>query len=388
VRFDAFDAFFSEYDEYQPLKRGKPHTRLTPGGSRWSRASTLDELYGSVTFDEWGIYGNAALRRQRPRRGRARLPALRAHQRRAHRRRGGPRHRRHRFATASTGGPMSSAPARWSTAPARGAPSPQARGRLGARAGAPRQGRAPHPRPAHHGRRGDGDAIDGRQIFIEPWGNTALIGTTDDDTYADLDDLPVTTDEVRYLVEGIEQVLPRVRDARIIGVTVGARPSLYAWGKMEDALSREHEVVDHAAHGARASTPSSAASWRATGCSPRRPRTSSPRRWATTPRARRTRRRCQGGDRPADIDLLAARFELSRFAVERLVTRHGSRAETMLADSGRRGRMVVCSHEPVLACEVRWAAKHEYARTLLDVARRTNLATAPAAATTARWRAR
>jgi glycerol-3-phosphate dehydrogenase len=137
------------------------------------------------------------------------------------------------------------------------------------------------------------DAIDGRQIFIEPWGNTALIGTTDDDTYADLDDLPVTTDEVRYLVEGIEQVLPRVRDARIIGDHRGARPSLYAWGKMEDALSREHEVVDHAAHGARASTPSSAASWRATGCSPRRPRTSSPRRWATTPRARRTRRRCR-----------------------------------------------------------------------------------------------
>ena len=30
VRFDAFDAFFSLYDEYQPLKRGKPHTRLTP----------------------------------------------------------------------------------------------------------------------------------------------------------------------------------------------------------------------------------------------------------------------------------------------------------------------------------------------------------------------
>jgi glycerol-3-phosphate dehydrogenase len=68
------------------------------------------------------------------------------------------------------------------------------------------------------------EAIDGRQIFIEPWGNTSLIGTTDDDTYADLDDLPVTTDEVRYLLEGVETVLPRVKEARIVGTTVAARP--------------------------------------------------------------------------------------------------------------------------------------------------------------------
>ena len=80
------------------------------------------------------------------------------------------------------------------------------------------------------------------------------------------------------------------------------------------------------------------------------------------------------GDRAVDVDKLAARFELSRFAVERLVARHGSRAEVLLADSDRRGMAVVCPHEPVLACEVRWVAKHEYARTLQDVARRTNLA--------------
>ena len=40
------------------------------------------------------------------------------------------------------------------------------------------------------------NAIDGRQIFIEPWGNTCLIGTTDDDTYADLDNLPVTPADI------------------------------------------------------------------------------------------------------------------------------------------------------------------------------------------------
>ena len=157
-------------------------------------------------------------------------------------------------------------------------------------------------------------------------------------------------------------------------VTVGARPSLYAWGKMEDALSREHEVVDHAAHGAQglySLIGGKLASYRmfaqeAADLIAPKLGNHAPCTTHSSP--------LPGGDRPADIDLLAARFELSRFAVERLVTRHGSRAETILADSGRRGRMVVCSHEPVLACEVRWAAKHEYARTLLDVARRTNLA--------------
>jgi hypothetical protein len=77
VRFDAFDAFFSVYDEYQPLKRGKP----TPGSPRrgragGARAQHRRSSYGSVTFDEWGINGNAALRGQRPRRRRARRTVL------------------------------------------------------------------------------------------------------------------------------------------------------------------------------------------------------------------------------------------------------------------------------------------------------------------------
>ncbi|TAK24471.1 MAG: glycerol-3-phosphate dehydrogenase/oxidase [Myxococcaceae bacterium] len=375
VRFDAFDAFFSLYDEYQPLKRGKPHTRLTP-------AETLtlvpglrsDDLYGSVTFDEWGIYGN-------------RLCVANAIDAVEH----GCRLYVHTSverivveegrATGVTARDRIDGRAYEFSARAvvncTGAWSPITAATAGVSEHVKvRPGKGVHlilDRPIT-----DigvmADAVDGRQIFIEPWGNTALIGTTDDDTYADLDDLPVTTDEVRYLVEGIEQVLPRVRDARIIGVTVGARPSLYAWGKMEDALSREHEVVDHAAHGAQglfSLIGGKLASYRmfaqeAADLIAPKLGNHAPCTTHSAP--------LPGGDRPADIDLLAARFELSRFAVERLVTRHGSRAETILADSGRRGRMVVCSHEPVLACEVRWAAKHEYARTLLDVARRTNLA--------------
>src|SRR6185295_7895849 len=51
-------------------------------------------------------------------------------------------------------------------------------------------------------------AIDGRQIFIEPWQNVTILGTTDDDFYGDLDDVRATSEEVRYLMQAIVRVLP------------------------------------------------------------------------------------------------------------------------------------------------------------------------------------
>lgn len=374
VRFDAFDAFFAVYDEYQPLKRGKRHTRLTP-----EETLTLvpglreDDLYGSITFDEWGIYGNrlcvanavdavehgckvlvhTTVERIVVQDGRAtgvvardRLDG-RAYELSA------------RAVVNCTGawGPITAATA-------------GLEGKLRVR-----PGKGVHlvlDRPVC-----DvgvmADAIDGRQIFIEPWGNTAIIGTTDDDTYADLDDLPVSTDEVRYLVEGIEKVLPRVREARIIGTTVGARPSLYAWGPMEDALSREHEVIDHARHGVEglySLTGGKLASYRM--FAQEAADVLAPRLGNNTPCTTHTAP-LPGGERIVDAAQLAERFGIPRYAADRLVARHGARAEGMLSAAGRAGRAVVCSHEPVLACEVRWAVEHEFARTLLDVARRTHL---------------
>ena len=89
------------------------------------------------------------------------------------------------------------------------------------------------------------EAIDGRQIFLEPWQNMSVVGTTDDDYYGDLDDVRATSEEVRYLVQGVARVFPSVRKARAIGTYAGVRPTLYAYGPTEDALSREHEIVDH-----------------------------------------------------------------------------------------------------------------------------------------------
>ncbi len=378
VRFEAIEAFFAVYDEFQPLKRGLKHTRLTPDeAERVIPGLVTDKLLGAVTFDEWGING-------------ARLCNANALDAVEH---GCTMHLHTTVeAVKVEGGRAVGATVRdritgrvWDISAravvnCTGAWSPITAACAGLEGKVKlRPGKGVHLMLD----RSITDvgvmctAIDGRQIFLEPWENTALIGTTDDDTYADLDDLPVTTDEVRYLMEGIERVLPRVREARIIGTTVGARPTLYAWGKAEDALSREHAVLDHSADGV-------AGLWSLVGGKLASYRAFAEEAADLIAPALGVRAACTthtkplpGGEAKADVDALAARFRVSPYAVQRLVTRHGTRAETVLSEGDRRGRATVCTTEPVLAAEVRYAVRHEGARTLQDIARRTNLAYGP-----------
>ncbi|UCD58704.1 MAG: FAD-dependent oxidoreductase, partial [Candidatus Hydrogenedentota bacterium] len=78
------------------------------------------------------------------------------------------------------------------------------------------------------------ETIDGRSIFVLPYENTSLVGTTDDDYYGDMDNVTATRDEIQYLLEGIERVFPSIRNERIIRVFAGVRPTLYEWRKNED----------------------------------------------------------------------------------------------------------------------------------------------------------
>src|SRR6201999_3221748 len=61
------------------------------------------------------------------------------------------------------------------------------------------------------------NTVDGRQIFLEPWQNMSVLGTTDDDFYGDLDRVHATSEEVRYLVEGGARVYPSTHQAPPIG---------------------------------------------------------------------------------------------------------------------------------------------------------------------------
>lgn len=378
VELALVDGFFEAYDAYQPLKRGKPHVRLTGDEIRKLEPGLPADIHGGVTFDEWGIDG-------------ARLTVSNALDAAAH----GAKIRVHTtvekvLRNEKTGEPWGvdvrdlitgvrervtcraivNATGAWSPVTVGLAALPQ-------KASPVRGGKGIH---ILYDRRLTnyavvGSAIDGRQIFLEPWQNMSILGTTDDDYYGDPDDVRATTDEVRYLEQAIGRAFPAIKTARAIGTYAGVRPSLYGWGVLEDKLSREHEVVDHAEHGAPgifSLIGGKLASYRLFA------------EEATDALFRRLGRNetCSthknplpGGDRDVNPLALAERVRIDAVAARRLVYRHGGVAEDIARriEEHREEARPVCPCEPVLEAEVRHVVRNEQARTVADVSRRTRL---------------
>lgn len=371
------DAFFETYDRYQPLKRGKPHARLTADELYAIEPGLRGDLHGGISFDEWGIDGarlctaNAMDAEERgaklfigctveaiERDDDGAVVAVRWRDR--HDGRGG------RMTTTA----VVNATGAWApiTASLSGLPARRARVRPGKGIHVVFDRRLTNYAVSSQ-------TIDGRMIFIEPWQNMSVIGTTDDDYYGDLDNVVATSEEVRYLVEGIARVFPGVRHGRIIGTYAGVRPTLYEYGKHEDALSRDHEIVDHADHGADglySMIGGKLASYRLF----------SEEMVDILARRFDLARACTthttalpGGDEEVDAVRLARKLGIDAVAGRRLVYRHGSRAERIAERMKRHPAeaRTVCVCEPVLEAEVRHVLQHEQARSVADVSRRTRL---------------
>jgi glycerol-3-phosphate dehydrogenase len=220
------------------------------------------------------------------------------------------------------------------------------------------------------------EAIDGRQIFLEPWQNVSVLGTTDDDYYGDLDDVRATSEEARYLIQGVARVLPSVRLARAIGTYAGVRATLYEYGPNEDSLSRDHRVVDHGpggVPGVYSMIGGKLASYRL--FAQELSDVVAPRDFDIgTPCTTHTRA-LPGGVGVPDALALAERYGVTPVAARRLAYRHGERAVHILERGSQRPREldVTCPCEPVLEAEVRHAVRAELAQSVEDVARRTRL---------------
>jgi glycerol-3-phosphate dehydrogenase len=381
VALELIDAYFRAYDDYQPLKRGEPHCRLDASDMARLEPGLVGTLVGGVTFDEWGIDGarlcvaNAIDAVEHGARVHvhttvetiARVPAESGWSRyvvEARDRFTGERVRAQaRVVVNATGA--------WSPVTASLGGLPQARVRV-------RPGKGIHVvldrRLSNYGILSE--AIDGRQMFLMPWQNASVIGTTDDDYYGDLDDVRATSEEVRYLVQGVARMFPSVREARAIGTYAGVRPTLYEYGRNEDALSRDHRIVDHAADGAPgvySMIGGKLASYRmfAQELSDQVAEHDFELSAPCT-----THTRClPGGERVPDALAIAERHRLTPVAARRLVYRHGDRAERIVERMARAPteRDATCPCEPVLEAEVRYVVREEMARTIDDVARRTRL---------------
>ena len=72
----------------------------------------------------------------------------------------------------------------------------------------------------------------------------AVLGTTDDDFYGNLDRVTATSEEVRYLVQGVARVFPAVRHARIIGTYAGVLDkTVLVFGQMNEPPGARFRVA-------------------------------------------------------------------------------------------------------------------------------------------------
>lgn len=372
------DAFFEAYDRYQPLKRGKKHAMLSVDELQRLEPGIRGEMVGGFSFDEWGIDGVRLCTAN----------TVDAHERGAKIFVGSTVERIERRedtgevtavvyrdrVTGQTGSlrthTVVNATGAW-------APITASLGGLAPIRARVRPGKGIH---IIYDRRLVNYAIasrtiDGRQIFIAPWQNMSVVGTTDDDYYGNLDDVRATSEEVRYLVQGIARIFPAIRSARAIGTYAGVRPTLHAYGPLEDELSREHDIIDHAEHGAPgvySMIGGKLASYRIFAEEMTDVLAS---RFGLSAKSSTHEKPLPGGDRLIDAHALARKTEIDAIAAKRLTYRHGSRALQIAERVKERPReaCTVCVCEPVIEAEVRHAVQNEWARSVADVSRRTRL---------------
>jgi glycerol-3-phosphate dehydrogenase len=89
---------------------------------------------------------------------------------------------------------------------------------------------------------------DDRMIFVIPWREFSLVGSTDTDFAGDLDRVWATRDEVEYLLGEVRRALPdpRVSAEAIAYTYAGVRPLSFEEGKRESDVSRAHRIVAEA----------------------------------------------------------------------------------------------------------------------------------------------
>jgi glycerol-3-phosphate dehydrogenase len=89
---------------------------------------------------------------------------------------------------------------------------------------------------------------DDRMIFVIPWREFSLVGTTDDDFDGDLDRVHATRVEVDYLLGEVRQALPdpRVAVGDVLYTYAGVRPLSFEEGRRASDVSRAHKVVEEA----------------------------------------------------------------------------------------------------------------------------------------------
>jgi glycerol-3-phosphate dehydrogenase len=90
---------------------------------------------------------------------------------------------------------------------------------------------------------------DERLMFLIPWGDYVLIGTTDTDYNEDYDTIHASTEDVQYILDAANRSLPRARltPDDVVSTYAGLRPLVVEGGGKdvkESQVSREHSIYE------------------------------------------------------------------------------------------------------------------------------------------------
>lgn len=370
------DVYFDVYDRFTPLKNGIPHAKLSVAEMKKIEPGLAGDFWGGVTLDEWGIDPG-------------RLCVLNAIDAARH----GAEIRTYTEVvgiTRDSANAVSGVRIR-----VRGeATVTDVPAKLVVNCGGPWAEKLAGLVPENTGvklRPGKGvhlvyekrltnfavitHAVDGREVFVMPYLNESWIGTTDDDFYGDLDDLSATQDEVAYLKQAAEHVLPAMKHQRLISTRVGVRNTMHGWGLHEDELSRGYKILDHKAQGVSgfySLVGGKLASYRVQAeeaadavCTILK---------IDTP-CRTHLDALPGGEHTPDELDLTSKYPINRLTARRLIARHGALAGQVLeiGHETPTGYAIVDPNEPVLECELRYSIRNEMVNRLADMPMRVRL---------------
>jgi len=96
------------------------------------------------------------------------------------------------------------------------------------------------------------EAVDGRPIFVLPWNDQVLVGTTEVADNGDPGETVPSADEINYLVRSGAQLFPKAKISaqNVKHAFAGIRPLPYSPGNRPSAVTRRHILHDHADDGA------------------------------------------------------------------------------------------------------------------------------------------
>src|SRR5205814_3677701 len=217
--------------------------------------------------------------------------------------------------------------------------------------------------------------LDGRVMFVLPWGDLSYIGTTDTDADASPDELRVTAADVTYLLRSANAAFPdaHLGSNDVRSAWVGLRPLLREDGGSPSQVSREHRVLE-SPHGLISIIGGKLTTYRVMARDvvdrvARRLHELDGR--AVARRAATDRIPLPGGE-AAELEVLveAARARGAREASARhLVAQYGSEAAAVLnlVDRDRKLGEAIVPGRPEIWAEVDYAARRELAARLQDV---------------------